>query len=183
MFEATLDNTPEIKVGPIFMVMGLVSLALGIAVLVWPEASLKVVTILIGLQILFYSLLRIIVSIAGSDGSSRFLGFLVGLLGVVVGVLVMRSPLRTVAIVVTLIGVYWVFWGVAGLISGFFATKGTRLGVFISSLVTLALGLVLLSWPEPTVRVIAVVVGVFLIAGGLADIALGAMVRSEEATA
>lgn len=175
MTDPTTDA--PVKPGPLFMIMGVVNVILGFVVLFWPDATLRVVVILVGLQLIFVGAIRIFVALAFPEGSPRFLAFLVGLLGIVAGLLVMRDPLQTVALVVTLLGIFWVFAGLAGVISSFMAAPGEKMGMLISAVVTLALGALLLGWPEPTLRVVAVVVALFLIVQGVAEVAVGVAAR------
>jgi len=174
---ATETADAPVKPGALFMLMGLLNVVLGFVVLLWPDATLKVVVILVGLQLIFVGAIRIFVALAFPEGSPRFLAFLVGLLGIVAGLLVMRDPMQTVALVVTLLGIFWVFAGLAGVISSFMAERGEKMGMLLSALVTTALGAVLLAWPEPSLRVVAVVVALFLILQGVTELAAGVVGR------
>lgn len=178
---STTTEEPQVGVGPLFMVMGIINVILGFIVLFWPEATLKVVVVLVALQLIVVGAIRIFVALAFPEGSPRFLAFLAGLFGIVVGLLVLRDPLQTVSLVVTLLGVFWAFAGIAGVISSFLAERGDKLGMLVGSLITLALGATLLAWTEPTLRVVGVVIALFLIVQGVAELAVGMMGRRQAA--
>jgi uncharacterized membrane protein HdeD (DUF308 family) len=75
----------------------------------------------------------------------------------------MREPLRSLEILVLLFGVFWVVWGIVGLMQTFGAEPGLRMATFLDGAVTLGLGVLLLAWPEITVRAFMLVIGIFLI--------------------
>ena len=88
------------------------------------------------------------------------------------GVIVLRNPYETVAILATILGVAWVVSGSIDAI-GAIADPQTRsrgLRIF-SGLVSVIAGLVAVAWPAPTVTVIAWIVGLQAVIFGLMIVA------------
>ena len=50
----------DVEVWPVAMFIGLMTLAIGVIVLVWPSGTLKVLSILVGIQILLFGVFRLI---------------------------------------------------------------------------------------------------------------------------
>ena len=56
---------------PAMFMVGLITLGLGIAVISWPQETLKVISILIGLQILIQGIYRLITALRATTRSRR----------------------------------------------------------------------------------------------------------------
>ena len=100
---------------PAVFMMGLVTLALGVVVISWPQETLKVISVLIGLQILVYGIYGLVSAFAHDTVSPGWTGF-VGILGIIVGIVVLRNPFETVAVLAALLGVVWIIGGIIELI-------------------------------------------------------------------
>jgi uncharacterized membrane protein HdeD (DUF308 family) len=152
----------------IVLAIGLVHVFMGAALLFWPSATLTVVVVIVGIELVLAGVLRMLVAAGDAQLDARLLRALLGLMSVVVGLLVMREPLRSLAVVVGLLGVFWVVWGLVELfISLTPSASGTRLPLAVEGGVAVVGGLFLLAWPELTVRGLTILVGGFLLAGGL----------------
>jgi uncharacterized membrane protein HdeD (DUF308 family) len=162
-----------IKVWPILAVLGAVNLVVGLLALFWPGATLTVVGLLFGIQLLLAGAMRVILSLVLPQLESRWLGVLVGVFSVVVGLLVMREPLRTLEILVILVGVLWVVRGIVGLVGAVVGSPLSRTNALIEGAVSLAAGAVLLAWPAATIGVLTVVIGAALVLTGAVQL-LGA---------
>ena len=160
----TMDyDTREVRAWPLLLVLGLVNLVIGICLLVWPDVTLTVAVFLLGLQLLVFGIFRIVLAIGGRQYGNTWLLVLIGLLGVIVGLLVMREPFRSLEVVVALVGIFAVVVGIAGLIQSWTGPVETRPHTFLDGVVPLAFGLILLAWPDITVRVFAIITGAFLV--------------------
>lgn len=163
-----------IKVWPILAVLGAVNLVIGLLALFWPGATLTVVGILFGIQFLLAGAMRVILSLVLPQLESRWLGVLVGVFSVVVGLLVIREPLRTLEILVILVGVLWVVRGIIGLVGVVLGSPLSRMNAFLEGAVSLIAGAVLLAWPGATIGVITIVIGAALVVTGAVQL-LGAI--------
>ncbi len=152
---------------PAVFVMGLITVGLGIVVISWPQETLTVISVLIGLQILIYGIYRLVTAFSHDTASPGWTGF-VGVLGIIVGIVVLRNPFETVAVLAVLLGVVWIMGGIIEMIGSI--ADGSRdhrwLGAF-GGMLSIVAGIVVVSWPAPTVTVIAWISGLYLIVFGL----------------
>jgi uncharacterized membrane protein HdeD (DUF308 family) len=88
------------------------------------------------------------------------------------GVIVLRNPYETVAILATILGVVWIVSGsidvVAAIADRGSGGRGLRI---LKGLVAAIAGIVVVSWPAPTVTVVAWIAGLQLVIFGLVIIA------------
>ena len=89
---------------------GLTTLALGIVLVVWPDASLAVFAVIVAIQLIIAGIVRIVQALSG-DGVRILLG-LAGGLALIVGLLVLRDPLQSVLVLTMILGAFWVISGV-----------------------------------------------------------------------
>jgi len=168
------------RIWPFLVFIGLVNLAIGIALLVWPSATLTVLAILVGLQLLVAGVLQLFMGVVGPDDGSRWMVIFVGLLGVVAGLLVMREPLRVIELVVVVVGVFWVVSGLVRLAVAAAGAVPSRSRTALDGLVSVGAGALVLAWPDPTLRVVVLLVGILAIVRGLVMLALAMEARSAE---
>ena len=154
------------------------TLILGVMVMAWPSATVKLVALLFGLQLFVGGLFSLVRAFTRGGEGSRVLLAVLGVLGILVGIFVLRHLFQTVVILVILLGVYWVLHGI---IEFFVAidqrgapARGLNAAMGILSFIA---GVVVLSWPSPTLLVLVWVLGVWLVVYGLVGIAGAFMVR------
>jgi uncharacterized membrane protein HdeD (DUF308 family) len=149
---------------------GVVMLLIGIGVLVWPGASLLVVSWLFAITLLVNGIVQILRAIADSDsgGGMRVLYGLLGALSLLAGVLCLRSPLQTLAAIALLIGSWWIVSGVLtliGALSG--STAGSRGWAAVVGIVSVIAGFVVLLQPGISLLALEFTTGIALIILGI----------------
>ncbi|HEV7648669.1 MAG TPA: DUF308 domain-containing protein [Actinophytocola sp.] len=156
---------------------GLVMLLIGIGVLVWPGASLLVVSLLFAITLLVNGIVQILRSIAdsGAGGGRRVLFGLLGALSLLAGVLCLRSPLQTLAAIALLIGSWWIISGVLTLIGAMSgSTEGSRGWAAVVGVVSVIAGFVVLLQPGISLLALEFTTGIALIVLG-AVVMIGAV--------
>jgi uncharacterized membrane protein HdeD (DUF308 family) len=183
-----LDVTPEQRdilriIGKSWgwvLFFGIVTLALGVLVVVKPKDTIYAFAIVLGIWLFVAGLYRMVVAIADSEDSNgtRWLMAVLGLLSVIIGILFLRHTEETVTTLAFLIGLFWV---VGGIIEFFTAysdhgspARGFRVGMGV---LAFAAGIVTLVWPNLTLNVLAVIMGIWLILYGVLEIALSLRLR------
>lgn len=162
------DHLPASLAWQLPLALGIVHLLLGLALLLWPGATLTVVAILLGIELVVAGFIRVVHAVAERGSEARFLRGVIGLLGVLAGLLVMSEPLRAIGLVVVVVGAFWVLWGlVEAIIALTPSAAGHRGLLLLEGGLAVGAGAVLLAWPEPTVRVLTIVVGILLVLAGL----------------
>ncbi|WP_371554364.1 DUF308 domain-containing protein [Streptomyces longwoodensis] len=150
----------------------------GILALVWPDATLHVLAVLIALSLIVTGAFRFVAAIAPRHGD-RFAGLLIAVLYVLAGVLCLRHPLQTVAALALITGAVWL---VTGLLTAFTAL-GTRdlphrgVVLAVAALVVVA-GIVVLALPTESARALTRLLGLWLLLLGLAELCLALALRA-----
>lgn len=196
MNEAT-DSTATAKsrhaaptiIGPISLVdhwglvltYGLVTLGLGIALAVWPDASVTVFTVLLAIQLIIAGIFRIsaALSVSRNDGGVRALVGLSGGLALIVGLLILRDPLQSVLVLGMILGVFWVIAGVIDIIGAFISPPASGRGWEIfSGVVSVLAGGFLLVYTDLSLKLLVVFVGIWLIIAGIIAVVAAFKLRS-----
>ncbi|MGI5197295.1 HdeD family acid-resistance protein [Streptomyces sp. CA-288835] len=141
----------------------------GVLVLVWPEGTLHVLAVLIGLYLLVTGAFRF-VAVFAREGHERLPGLLLAVLYVLAGVLCLRNPLQTITALSLIVGVVWLVSGILTLYTAL-ATKdlphrGVVLGAAVLGIVA---GIVVLALPAESARALTRLLGLWLVLLGLAE--------------
>lgn len=146
--------------------LGVVTAVAGALILAWPGGALVAVAVLMGIQFIVMGIFRIVTAFAfGVDSTgARILFLLLGVLLIVVGVLCLRSPFHTTAILVLLFGLSFIVSGVIELFHGISGGGGWSIA---SGAATLLVGIIVLAYPEPSLTVMIWLFGISLITVGL----------------
>ena len=147
--------------------VGILTSVIGVVVLAWPEQTLTVLSILFGIQLLVFGLFRLISAFSSTAISPGLVGF-IGILGMLAGVVVLRHPFQTVAVLAAILGAIWIVTGSIDVISAIADSRlDHRWFLAFSGLLAILAGIIVVSWPAPSVTVIAWVAGLFLVIQGI----------------
>jgi uncharacterized membrane protein HdeD (DUF308 family) len=161
----------------ITLIWGLVTLLAGILTIVWPDRTIVVVAILIGIQFVVSGILRLIGAFAFEGEGHRAWDVLVGLASVVVGILCLKDVFQTIAALTLIIGILWVIQGIAEFFAGVAGLSMHRGLTILMGILGFVAGVVILTYPITSVVALAWVLGVWLTAYGGMLIAAAFMVR------
>jgi uncharacterized membrane protein HdeD (DUF308 family) len=156
------------------LILGLVTLVLGVIVTAHPNGSLSVLAVLIGIAAIVSGIFHLIRSLDRGAPHRAWLG-VSGLAFIALGVVLIRHLHLTIALIALLVGLTWIVQGIAGLMS---AVTGPREGAVwwgVFGFASLIAGIVVIASPEASVTVLAVLVGVWLLVIGLLEI-VGALI-------
>jgi uncharacterized membrane protein HdeD (DUF308 family) len=162
---------------------GLFSLGLGVTLAVWPDETLTVVAVLIGIQLLVGGGLRIVSAALASsmDGGRRVLLALSGALAAVVGLLCLRDPLQTFVALGLILGAWWVISGALDVVGALLPSGRTRrAGEVAGGVVSIVAGGFLLVETEPSLTVLVFVLCAWMILMGLLSIGTALYLRAAE---
>lgn len=166
------------------LAFSVLTLVLGVMVMAWPHATIKLVALLFGLQLLVGGVFSLVRAFTSGGESSRVLLAVLGILGIVIGIFVLRHLFETVVIMVVLLGVYWVLHGVIEFFVAVDHKGAPARGVgIVAGVLSFVAGVVVLAWPAPTLLVLIWVLGVWLVIYGLVGIAGAFMMRRAPRTA
>ena len=160
---------------------GLITLAAGIAVLVWPRETLLVVAVLFGIQLIVAGLFRFVAAFATFDltGGSRVLLALLGVISIIVGLWAVRHVLLTLLALIVLLGIFWIVNGAIEIFTALshhgMPERGWTVGMGVLSVVA---GIIVLVYPGLTLIGLAVILGVWLVIFGVMEIVAAFRLRS-----
>jgi uncharacterized membrane protein HdeD (DUF308 family) len=160
------------------LILGLVTLVLGVIVTAHPNGSLNVLAVLIGIAAIVSGIFHLI---RAFDRTARHRAWLgpAGLVFVLLGVVLIRHLHLTLALIGLLVGLAWIVGGIAGLMS---AVTGPREGAVwwgVFGFIGLIAGIVVIASPEASVTVLAVLVGIWLLVIGLLEIVAALILQHE----
>jgi len=159
------------------VIIGVVTLILGIIVTFHPGGSLNVVAVLLGILAIVSGIFHL-VRIFGRGEAHRVWSGIVGLVFIVVGVVLIRHLHLTLALVGLYIGLVWIVQGVVALVAAFAggAREGRGWWIFFGAISVIA-GIVVVSTPVDSLTVLAVLLGIWFIVMGIIEIIGGLMIR------
>ncbi|MBM7365561.1 DUF308 domain-containing protein [Gordonia hydrophobica] len=146
----------------------LIGIAMGIAALVWPKASLLIVGVLFGVSLIVTGLTRLFVAFAvtrATAGVRLLLGVLGGIV-FAVGVLATINPAKSLVLLGVFIGVGWIIGGIQDLF-GLRLTRqlGPRWLAMLAGAVSVVAGIAMITLPAIyTLSTILWILAVLLIA-------------------
>jgi uncharacterized membrane protein HdeD (DUF308 family) len=105
------------------VIAGLLGIAAGIALLVWPGRGLYVVAVFIGAWIVVSGLLHIVGALANRQAPHWWLVLILGVIETPLGIWAMRRPGITLAILITLIGAWAIVMGIWQIVIAFEVRK------------------------------------------------------------
>ena len=85
----------------------------------WPGPTILVVSIFVAWYLLFRGIFDVVIALSISDRKGWWLILLSGIVSIALGAWAIGNPDRSVLLLVTIVGVYAVFHGVAELMAGF----------------------------------------------------------------
>lgn len=158
------------------LLVGLISVIGGIVLIAYPGPTLTVVALLVGIELLIGGVFLIFGAL-GQPSGSRIGGVLGGALAMIAGVIVLRHPSGSILVVALAVGLYLILAGVLRLVAAFETREG-RGWLLLASLVDLAFGILIVSWPEFGIKTLAIVFGIVLIVRGLALVLIAFALRA-----
>jgi uncharacterized membrane protein HdeD (DUF308 family) len=94
------------------VIAGLLGIGAGIALLVWPGRGLYVLAVFVGIWVITSGLLHIVGAFVNRHAPHWWLVLILGLIEVPIGIWAMRRPGLTLAVIVTLAGVWAIVTGI-----------------------------------------------------------------------
>jgi uncharacterized membrane protein HdeD (DUF308 family) len=151
-------------------VAGVIALAGGIVLLFWPDQTVKVVAVLLGIVFVIIGLGQILDGFSGRTAGSQWGWVLLkGLIDLAFGIVLIAWPGPTVWVIVLIFGIELIVSGIASVVVSMRIPKEyeTRSRWLWRGIIGIVAGLVVLAWPDATVWVVVVVAGIYLIVVGL----------------
>ena len=159
------------------LVVGVLTLILGIIVSFHPSGSLNVIAVLFGILMIFSGIFHLI-RVFDRDERHRIWAGLAGLLSIVIGVILIRHLHLTVALIGLIIGITWIVQGLTALIGGLAGgVEEGRAWWIAFGVISVIAGIVVVSAPVTSVNALAVLLGIWFIIMGIFEIVAGFLLR------
>lgn len=167
------------------------AIALGVAALVWPGATLITVALLFGAYLVVSGIFRLVIAFT-SDSLSTGIRWFVGIMGVLIiiaGIIALNNLAQSLLVLAFVIGFGWIFDGVAAIAGGITGrTALPRWLSIVSGVISIIGGIVIFTLPGLAIVTFVIFGGWILIAIGVATLfslppKKGAEVATESAAA
>ncbi len=161
------------------LLSGFLSLVLGILVLAWPGKTILVAAIFFGAYLLVTGISQVFHAFTlHVSAGGRVMLFISGAAALVLAVLCFRSIADSILLLAIWIGVGFIFRGVATAVSAISdpGTPGRGWEIFVG-VISLIAGIIILASPFPSLAVLTLWVGAFLIVMGIFEIVASFRIR------
>jgi uncharacterized membrane protein HdeD (DUF308 family) len=160
------------------VVMGIASIALGALAILFPGATLLTVGLWFAAWLFVSGIFSLVASFStDGDTGSRVLTAILGVLSVIVGFALLRTPFQSIEVFIFVLGVFWLVQGIMTLVAAFAQTAG-RNWRLLSGLLGILAGAIVLVYPISSAVTLALVGGVWLVILGAMQVASGLQLRS-----
>ncbi len=161
----------------IHAVLGAAALAAGLLVLLFPDRTVGLLAAAAGAYLVLVGLLRL--STAATTDKGRLVEAVLGLAALAGAALVLFQPGRALTAISIGFGVYLVLAGLLGLVVVMRARLGG--GAVALCLLDVVAGVAAFSWPRTTLLILVLVLGLYLVVRGVAELATGLVLRGAAA--
>jgi uncharacterized membrane protein HdeD (DUF308 family) len=161
------------------LISGIVAIALGFAMIVWPDVSLRVMAALAGVWLLLSGLARIVAAFlpTGRGVAGHILSGIVGIIVFVGGLLCLRDLVTRLAVLALMFATTWILSGVAEIIAALTSHGAARAGLLIVGIISLLAGGLFLFTPGLSLRTLVVMTAVSALVVGVAEVVLAVTLR------
>src|SRR3954451_14129408 len=154
--------------------LGILSVIAGVVILAQPGDTLETLMVISGIFVVLDSLFELATAVGG-DTESRSLSALLGVLGIIAGILLIRHPAETVSAMTLIVGIRLVAIGGVRLASAIAQRRQPWSAVL--GAVQLIAGIVVVANPTVGLATLALLIGLSFIVNGIVLIALGVVLR------
>ncbi len=151
---------------------GLLSIALGVVILLWPGISLFALTILVGAYALATGVVGLYYSFASQVKDERGWLLLSSLLGIAVGIIVLVWPSISALALLYVIGAYAIALGIIAIFGAFYLPidGGDTAVMILGGLVSILFGIVMFARPGAGALVTLALIAAFALVTGIAQV-------------
>jgi uncharacterized membrane protein HdeD (DUF308 family) len=164
--------------------IGFISLVAGLVLLFRPDRELQIIAIILGFLFVVSGFSQVAEAVT-THRKGSYWGLLVirGLINFGIGLALIFWTGATLTAIIWLVGLDFVITGLIAIIVSFMIGKdGGRGALLIEGLITIAIGVIIMAWPEATKNVLGVVIGIGLTLLGLLFLFSGYQLSKVKAT-
>jgi uncharacterized membrane protein HdeD (DUF308 family) len=159
--------------------LGVVYLLAGLVALSSVALATVVSVFIVGIAMVVAGVAEVINALQMKSWSKFLLWLLLGGLYIVAGILTFENPLLTAKLLTLLLSLFLLASGITKIILAFSMKVGASWLVFLSGLITVIVGAVILAhWPVESLYVLGIFLGVDLVVAGVSWISIGLGLKS-----
>jgi uncharacterized membrane protein HdeD (DUF308 family) len=163
----------------LILLRGIVAILFGIMAIISVEFTLLFLVYLFGAYVLLDGILAIIVSLQERKSSSAWLVvFLIGIVGIVVGVLSFIHPGNVALLIFYLVAAWLIIAGFFSVISALRRATGTEWLSIVGGILSIIVGIIFFFHPTSSILSIVWLLGVFALVYGIIQIVRAIQLRS-----
>jgi uncharacterized membrane protein HdeD (DUF308 family) len=155
--------------GTLLIAAGALGVIAGLLALVYPDLTLLALALIAGINLMVLGIANLVDAFGGEqDSTSRILSVVLGLIGIIAGLVVIRRPGESLLAVVIVLGIWLVVSGIVDFVRAF-ANLEDRALRLLAALADVVLGILILALPDLSLGTLAVLIALaFLVRGGFA---------------
>lgn len=169
------DALPSRTAWLFYVVIGVSSIVAGLLLVFYPD-TLAALSIILGIELLLLGALELVDAITEDDGTGRALQAVLALVAIIAGVVVLRRPSETLVVVLLGAGIYLLVSGLVLVVRAIVNAKQRGPGL-LGGLTMLVVGIVIVAWPDLSLRTLSVLIGIGLIVRGVTALGVAYVVR------
>jgi len=157
--------------------MGVASIVLGLLAMFYPGATIVTICIFFAAWLFVSGAYEVVTSFTrDGDTGARVLHALIGVLAVIVGFALLRTPFQSVEVFIFVLGIFWLIQGIMTFIAAFAVKQGRNWRLFSGILGILA-GIIILVYPITSAVTLAFIGGIWLVILGVTQVIAGFQLR------
>ena len=162
----------------VVLILGLISLVVGIVLLVKPFTAVNVAAIIFGVWLLVSGIFQLVQAFNSRlETIARVMNAITGVVGIILGIICFESVENRIGLLILFLGIWWILRGIMQIIMGASQGSGRGVDIFLGVLGVVA-GAVVLIWPIESLTVLTLVAGIWLVVLGVLEIVASFRVRT-----
>ncbi|WP_426503156.1 HdeD family acid-resistance protein [Dactylosporangium sp. McL0621] len=164
------------------LMLGVVTALFGLAVLVWPDETLRVLGIVAGVWLIALGVMRAVTAFRADNSSGRrMLAAVMAVVLLAAGITCVRNADGGVVVLATLLGLAWLLSGFALLLIAMPARDPTRAWLSVLGFLSVLIGVAFMLWPGPSLTTLVLISGIGAVAVGAGEVAFALRLRAARA--
>jgi uncharacterized membrane protein HdeD (DUF308 family) len=157
--------------------MGVASIVLGLLAMFYPGATIVTIGIFFAAWLFVSGAYEVVTSFTrDGDTGARVLHAIIGVLAVIVGFALLRTPFQSVEVFIFVLGIFWLIQGIMTYVAAFAVKQGRNWRLFSGILGILA-GIIILVYPITSAVTLAFIGGIWLVILGVTQLIAGFRLR------
>ncbi len=157
--------------------MGVASVILGLLAMFYPGATVVTIGIFFAAWLFVSGAYEVVTSFTrDGDTGSRVLHAIIGVLAVIVGFALLRTPFQSVEVFIFVLGIFWLIQGIMTFVAAFAVKQGRNWRLF-SGILGIVAGIIILVYPITSAVTLAFIGGFWLVILGVTQVIAGFQLR------